>query len=37
VEILAKDTPELPMLVMFGWFLLLMLDQDAAAVVILAS
>jgi len=34
VEILDEDVPELPVLVLFGWYLLLMLHQDASAAVI---
>jgi hypothetical protein len=33
VEVLAKDVPELPILVVFGWYLSLMFEQDAGAVV----
>ena len=33
VEEAARELPELPLLVLFGWYLLVMLEQDSAAVV----
>jgi hypothetical protein len=29
----ARELPELPLLVLFGWYLLVMLERDSAAVV----
>lgn len=33
----AKPLPELPLLVLFGWYLLVMLDRDAAAILLVTG
>lgn len=35
VEDAARSKPELPLLVLFGWYLLVMLERDAAAVAVM--